>query len=68
MKFDFIDAEKTLYPVRLLCRVLKVSRSGFYAWKSRPPGERSKEDKRMEVPTSRLRRIVNPSSVFSTTG
>lgn len=42
--FGFIDAEKATYPVSLLCRVLKVSRSGYYAWRGRPPSERSVED------------------------
>jgi hypothetical protein len=28
--FRLIDAEKANYPVSLLCRVLKVSRSGYY--------------------------------------
>lgn len=36
MKFVFIAAEKAQYPVRLLCDVLEVSRSGFYAWVERP--------------------------------
>jgi putative transposase len=49
VKFEFIDAEKTRYPVRLLCRVLEVSRSGFYAWKSRPPSARSKEDESLSA-------------------
>jgi hypothetical protein len=31
----FIDAEKANEPVRLLCRVLFVSRAAFYAWKAR---------------------------------
>ena len=35
MKFDFIEAEKAHYPVTLLCRVLDVSRSGFYASRGR---------------------------------
>lgn len=43
--FRFIDAQKAIYPVSLLCRVLKVSRSGFYAWKRRPPSRRSVEDR-----------------------
>jgi len=34
--FRLIDAEKASYPVSLLCRVLKVSRSGYYDWKDRP--------------------------------
>ena len=31
MRFAFIDVEKTSYPMRILCRVLKVSLSGYYA-------------------------------------
>jgi hypothetical protein len=33
----FIAAEKALYPIALLCDVLDVTRSGYYAWCSRPP-------------------------------
>ena len=32
MRFAFIATEKANYPVALICRVLKVSRSGYYAW------------------------------------
>lgn len=32
MIFGFIRAEKASYPVRLMCRVLHVSSSGFYSW------------------------------------
>ncbi len=54
MRFEFIDAEKTLYPVRLLCRVLEVSRSGFYAWKSRLPSERAKQDEILKPRVSKI--------------
>ncbi|MGC4790232.1 IS3 family transposase [Micromonospora sp. DT178] len=30
--YRFIDAEKTTYPVRLLCRLLGVGHSAFYQW------------------------------------
>jgi transposase InsO family protein len=39
-----VDVEKANYPVEVLCEVLGVSRSGFYAWKKRPPSKRSKQD------------------------
>ncbi|MER6113547.1 hypothetical protein ACWGPD_30480 [Streptomyces hirsutus] len=30
--YAFIEAEKTTHPVALMCRLLKVARSSFYAW------------------------------------
>ena len=47
MRYPFIDAEKVNYPVVILCRVMCVSRAGFYAWKNRPPSRRALEDKRL---------------------
>ena len=37
------------YPLRLLCRVLEVSRSGYYAWGTRRPSRRAQENARLEV-------------------
>lgn len=36
MKFDFIQSESVKYPVVLLCRVMRVSRSAYYDWSKRP--------------------------------
>ena len=47
MRFAFIDVEKTSYPMRILCRVLEVSRSGYYAWRARKPSARDLEDERL---------------------
>jgi transposase InsO family protein len=44
VRFAFIATEKALYPVTLLCRVLQVSRSGFYAWQQRPAAARTVQD------------------------
>ena len=39
MTFAWIEERRAEWPVTTLCRVLEVSRSGFYAWRSREPSE-----------------------------
>jgi len=56
--FRLIDAEKASYPVAALCRMLGVSRSGYYAWRSRPPSRRSREDATL---TKKIRQIHSRS-------
>ena len=46
MRYRFIQAEKAVYPVGVLCRVLDVARSGFYAWCQRPMSLRAQENQR----------------------
>jgi transposase InsO family protein len=45
MRFPFIDAQKAYYPFTVLCRVLRVRRSGYYAWRNRGPSQRAQTDK-----------------------
>jgi putative transposase len=40
----FIDAERTNHRVARLCRVLRISRSGYYAWQRRGASERCAQD------------------------
>jgi putative transposase len=49
VKFAFVKAEKAEYPVAVLCDVLHVSRSGFYAWQVRPAASRTKADATLTV-------------------
>ena len=37
------------YPLRLLCQVPAVSRSGYSAWRTRPPSTRAQENAQLEV-------------------
>jgi putative transposase len=39
--YQFIADQAAQHAVRLLCRVLGVSRSGYVAWRTRPPAARA---------------------------
>jgi putative transposase len=58
MRFAFIDAEKAHFPVDTLCRVLNVSRSGYYAWRLRSRSRRRAEDAYAMSDTHGCRRLV----------
>jgi putative transposase len=47
MRYRFVAAEQASYPVRLLCRVVGVAASGFYAWLRRGPSQRERQDRRL---------------------
>ncbi len=44
MRFSFIHAEKATFPIAAMCRVLEVSRQGYYAYANRPPSARVRAD------------------------
>ena len=44
MRFKLIDGAKKDFPVQRLCRVLDVSESGYFAWRSRFASRRQRQD------------------------
>jgi putative transposase len=49
MRYRFIAAERAAFPVRMLCRLVGVAVSGFYAWLRRGPGRHREHDRRLGV-------------------
>ena len=49
MRFRFIAAEKAHHSISLLCRCLRVTRSGFYAGQGRPESAHATDDRRLRL-------------------
>ena len=47
MKYLFIDEHRGVYMLKRTCKVLKVSRSGYYAWRKRKPSMREEANKEL---------------------
>ena len=58
MRYGCIDRHRKQYPVRMMCPALKVSRSGYYAWRSRPQSVRDSTDQTL---TDAIRQIHRES-------
>ena len=44
-----MDRCRDAYPVRLMCRCLRVSPSGYYGWRDRPASRRTQANRRLLV-------------------
>jgi putative transposase len=49
VRYAFIDRYRHMYPVLVMCDVLEVSSSGYYAWRGRPESRRSREDRKLKA-------------------
>ena len=54
MSFRFIRDHADRWPIRLVCRVLEVSVSGYYAWRSRPESARTASNRALLADVRRL--------------
>lgn len=48
-RYEFVDRYREEFPVRRLCAVMRISPSGYYAWRRRPASQRSKENNALIV-------------------
>lgn len=58
MKYQVIQRYRNRYSIRMMCRVLGVSRSGYYDWRSRPESERAR---RHQALTEKIRHFHQAS-------
>ena len=54
MKYRCIDRRRVGYPIRMMCRLLSVSPSGYYGWRTRPQSSRGRENRKL---TAEIRTI-----------
>jgi putative transposase len=58
VKYACIDRCRGRYSIHMMCRLLRVSRSGYYAARSRPESARSRQDREL---MSEIRRVHSAS-------
>lgn len=48
MRYQFIETHKQAWPVVIMCEVIDVSPSGYYAWRGREPSQRASSNKALD--------------------
>ena len=56
MKYAWIEGQSDRYPVGAMCRLLGVSRSGYYDWRGRPESRQSRENRELAEKILDIRR------------
>jgi len=54
VKYAMIQRHEGQHAVLLMCRVLTVSRSGYYDWRGRPPSDRAQANVRLAADVQRI--------------
>lgn len=47
MRYGFIASHRAQWPVRVMCRIMQVSASGFYEWDGRQPSQRAVDNEKL---------------------
>lgn len=48
MRYQFIESHKQVWPIILMCGVMDVSPSGYYAWRGREPSQRASTNQALD--------------------
>jgi putative transposase len=56
MKYEFMGEHRETYKAKSMCEILKVSRSGYYAWSTRQPSRRQKDNEELLEHIQRIHR------------
>jgi putative transposase len=51
-RYEFIKQNRKRFPVRRLCAMMRVSSSGYYAWRKRPVSQRARENAALMIEIS----------------
>ncbi|MFT5195429.1 MAG: putative transposase [Cellvibrionaceae bacterium] len=68
MRYQFIKEHQDLYGIGLMCRLLKVSSSGYYNWRQRVVSKREMANRKLFEPIYRIfhenRQVYGPIRVW----
>ena len=56
MIFRFVSNHQSEFPILLMCRVLAVSRSGYYVWLKHPESKKNQDDKALSKEITEIHR------------
>lgn len=54
MRFEFIEKNRSSFPVKKMCQMLKVSQSGYYRWRKAPLSYLKIENERLDARIKKL--------------
>ena len=56
MRYRCVEEYRCRYPIRMMCRLLHLGVSGYYAWRSRLPSRRSQANEGLKGAITRIHR------------
>jgi len=70
MRFQYIENHQDEFPITLMCKMLDVSSSGYYAWHKRPPSKREMANrelyKKIEVVYNENHKVYGSPRIYRT--